>query len=81
MSQITITVPDEVYERVQREAVAEGKTIDELAEEAFNRLLAKKFLERNDREATIRRGNKTEEECDEIVDRAVREYRQSKRGR
>ena len=81
MSQITITVPDEVYERVQREAEAEGKTVDELAEEAFNRLLAKKFLERNDREAAISRGNKTQEECDEIAVRAVREHRQSRRSR
>ena len=81
MSQITIKLADEVLERIRSEAQTEGKTVDELAEEAFNRLLAKKFLERNDREAAISRGNKTQEECDEIAVRAVREHRQSRRSR
>ena len=81
MSQITIKLADEVLERIRIEAQTEGKTVDELAEEAFNRLLAKKFLERNDREAAISRGNKTQEECDEIAVRAVWEHRQSRRSR
>jgi predicted transcriptional regulator len=81
MSQIAINLPDEVVERVRREAQTEGRSVDELAEEALNRHLAKKFLERNSIEAAIRRGNKTEEECDEIIAQAIQRNRQSRRSR
>ena len=76
-----IAIEPEVLEQAARQAQAEGKTVDELAEEAIKRHLAKKFLDRIGREAELRRGDKTEEEVEEIVDKAIREYRQSNRSR
>jgi hypothetical protein len=76
-----IAIEPEVLEQAARQAEAEGRTVDELAEEAIKRHLAKKFLERNSREAALRRGNKTEEEVEQIVDRAIRETRQERRSR
>jgi predicted CopG family antitoxin len=81
MSQKTITLPDEVYERVQRQAQTEGKTVDELAAEFVQKELALAALDRLSRKAVLARGNMTDEQVEEIVDRAVRESRQEHRGR
>ena len=62
-----------------RQAEAEGKTVDELAQEAIKRHLAQKSLDRLKREAEARRGNKTDEEVEAIVDRAVKESRNEHR--
>ena len=45
---------------MQRRAEPEGKTVDELADEAVQRHLATRWLERTGREAQFRRGNMTE---------------------
>ena len=76
-----ITLPDELLDRVRVAAEAEGKSLDEFAAEALQRQLVSKFLARNDREALLRRGNKTEEEIEEIVLGAIQEDRQQRRGR
>jgi len=70
-----IALSPDVLEQAMRQAEAEGKTVDELAQEAIKRHLAQKTLERFKREATSQRGNKTDEEVEAIVDTAVQEYR------
>jgi hypothetical protein len=74
-----IAVPPDVLEQATRQAQAEGKTVDELAEEAIKRHLAHKTLERFKRDADARRGNMTDEEVEAIVDKAIRESRQENR--
>ena len=43
MTPKTITLPADLYERVQQEAQGEGKTVDEVATEAVKRELLLKF--------------------------------------
>ena len=76
-----IAVSPDVLEQAMRQAEAEGKTVDELAQEAIKRHLAQKSLDRLKREAEARRGNKTDEEVEAIVDRAVKESRNENRSR
>jgi hypothetical protein len=73
-----IAIAPEVLERAIRQAQAEGKSVDELAQEAIKRHLAQKTLERLRREAESQRGNKTDEEVEAIVDQAVQEYRKDR---
>jgi hypothetical protein len=76
-----IAIPPDVLEQAARQAQAEGKTVDELAKEAIERHLAQRTLERFKRDAQIRRGNKTDEEVEAIVDKAIREFRNKNRSR
>ena len=73
-----IALEPEILERAIRQAQVEGKTVDELAQEAIKRHLAQKTLERLRREAESERGNKTDEEVEAIGDQAVQEYRQDR---
>lgn len=75
MSGKKIAVPDEIYERVQKIAAAEGTTVEELATTALERDLARRWLERLGREGQVRRGNMTDDEVDAVVERAVQESR------
>ena len=75
MSDKKIAVPDEIYERVQEIATAEGTTIEELATKALERDLARRWLERVGREGQVRRGNMTDDEVEAVVERAVQESR------
>ena len=70
-----------MYDRMQQEAEAEGKTVDELAGEAVQRHLARRWLERTGREAQVRRGNMTEEQVEAVVEKAIQESRAERRGR
>jgi predicted CopG family antitoxin len=70
-----IAVPDEVYERVQKIATAEGTTVEELATKALERDLARRWLERVGREGQARRLDMTDDEVETIVERAVQESR------
>jgi hypothetical protein len=70
-----IAVPDEIYDRVQKIATAEGTTVEERATKALERDLARRWLERVGREGQIRRDNKTDDEVEATVDRAVQESR------
>lgn len=81
MTPKTITLPADLYERVQQEAQGEGKTVDEVATEALKRDLARRWLERTRRDAEIRRGSMTDEEVEATVDTAVQEWRREQRGR
>jgi len=75
MSRRKIAVPDEIYERVQKVATAEGTTVEELATKALERDLARRWLDRVGREGQLRRGNMTEDEVEAVVERAVQESR------
>ena len=75
MSSKNIAVPDEVYERVQEIARAEGTTVEALATKALERDLARRWLERVGREGTLRRVSMTDDEVEAAVERAVQESR------
>lgn len=77
----TVTLPADLYKRVEQEAEGEGKTVDEVATEAVKRELARRWLERTRREAETRRGSMTDEEVEAAVDTAVQEWRREQHGR
>jgi predicted CopG family antitoxin len=77
----TVTLSDDVYDRMRQEAEAEGKTVDELTGEAVQRHLARRWLERTGREAQVRRGNMTDEQVEVVVEKAIQESRAEQRGR
>ena len=81
MTPKTITLPADLYERVEQEAQEEGKTVDQVATEAVTRELARRWLERTRREAEIRRGNMTDDEVGATVDTAVQEWRRGQHRR
>lgn len=73
-----ISIEPAVLDQAIRRTQAEGKTVDELVEDAIKRHLAMKMLERFKREAESQGGAKTEEEIEAIVDTAVQEYRKER---
>jgi hypothetical protein len=75
MSGRKIAVPDEIHERVQKAATAEGTTVEELATKALERDLARRWLERVGREGQLRRGDMTDDEVEAVVEQAVQESR------
>jgi hypothetical protein len=76
-----VAVDPAVYERFEALARAEGTTADLLAEDVMKRELARRFFERNRREAALRRGNMTDAEVEAEVDTAVHEWRTEQRSR
>ena len=74
---VAITDRD-LLERYQEIARSEGKTVDELTTEAVKRDIARRWLEKNKREAALRRGNMTDDEVDSVVEKAITEYRQAR---
>ena len=75
MSGRKIAVPNEIYERVQEIATAEGTTVEALATKALERDLARRWLERVGRDGNLRRGSMTEDEVEAVVERAVQDSR------
>jgi predicted transcriptional regulator len=71
----SIAVPDTVYDRVQEAAAAEGTTVEQLATQALERELARRWLDRIGREGDLRRGSMTDAEVEALVEQAVRESR------
>ena len=71
----SIAIPDAVYDRVQEAAAAEGTTVEQLATQALERDLARRWLDRIGREGDLRRGNMTDAEVEAIVERTVQEAR------
>ena len=71
----SIAVPDAIYDRVQEAAAAAGTTVEQLATEALERDLARRWLNRVGREGDVRRGNITDAEVEALVERAVQESR------
>jgi hypothetical protein len=76
-----IALAEDVLERVREQAQAEGKTADQVVEQAVQRELARKAFERIRCEAEIRRGGMTDEEVDRTVEKAVHEWRTEQRVR
>jgi hypothetical protein len=76
-----ITLPAELLAQMQALAVKEGKTADELTVELVKREVARRTLERFKTEGEQRRGNMTDEQVQEYVDRVIHEYRAENRGR
>ena len=70
-----IAVPEAVYEYLQRIAAAEGTTVDQLATKAFERDLARRWLDRVGREGDPRRRDMSDAEVEAVVERAVEESR------
>ena len=81
MTAKTISLPADLYERVQQEAQVEGKTVDEVATEAVTRELARRWLERVRRETETRRGTMTDDEVEATVRTAIQEWRRDQRSR
>jgi hypothetical protein len=77
---VAIEDPD-LLERYAEIARSEGKTVDELTTEAVKRDVARRWLDKNKREAQLRRGNMTEDEVEAVVGKAVQESRAEQRGR
>ena len=71
----------ELLQRYAEIARSEGKTVDELTTEAVKRDVGRRWLEKNKREAQLRRGNMTEEEVEAVVEKAVQETRAEQHGR
>jgi predicted transcriptional regulator len=71
----SIDVPDTVYDRMQEAAAAEGTTIEQIATQALERELARRWLDRIGREGDLRRGSMTDAEVEALVERAVQEAR------
>ncbi len=67
MSTKSIAVPDAIYERVHQIAAAEGTTVDQLATKAIERELARRWLNRIEREGDRRRGDMSDAEVEAVV--------------
>lgn len=80
-TQKNVTLEPELFERVSKEAAAEGKTTDEIANEATKRYLARRAFDRFSRDAEKRRGSMTDEQVEAVVNKAVQESRNERRGR
>jgi hypothetical protein len=76
-----ITLPAKLLAQVQAIAAQKGKTADELTAEAMKREVGKRTLARRKTEADARRGNMTDEQVGEYVDKVIHEYRAENRGR
>jgi hypothetical protein len=81
MTPKNIALEPDILERAVQVAQAQGVTVDELANDAMKREFARRFFERNRREAEGRRGSMTDEEVEAEVDKAVHDYRAEQRSR
>ena len=75
----TVTLPDDVFERVREQAQGEGVTVGEPAVEAVQSHLAHRTPERLKRQRETRRRGMTEEEVESLVEKAVHESRSEER--
>jgi hypothetical protein len=75
MATNNVHISDELFAKLQTKAAAEGKTVDEIAEDALRKHLALQSFERFRREGELRRGTMTDAEVELAVERAVHEAR------
>jgi predicted CopG family antitoxin len=75
MSSKTITIPDELYERLQVLAGTEGTKVEALVTKAIERDLARRWLKRVEREVGARRGHLTDDEIEAAVQSTVQDVR------
>jgi fructose-1,6-bisphosphatase/sedoheptulose 1,7-bisphosphatase-like protein len=71
----SIEVPDAIFDRVQEAAAAEGTTVEQLATKALERDLARRWLERIERDGNRRRGALGDADVEALVEHAVQESR------
>jgi hypothetical protein len=76
-----VRLPEPLLARAQEVARAQGTSVDELAAQAMKRELTRLFWEKNKHETIARRGNMTDEEVEEAVNRAIAGHRAEQRGR
>ena len=82
MTPKNVTIEDrDLFERYAEIARSEGKTVDELTTQAVKRDVARRWFEVNKREAALRRGNMTDDEVNDIVEKAIQESRAEHRAR
>jgi hypothetical protein len=81
MASPNVTVPEELLERAQAAAAAEGKTVDELTTEALKKHIAQRTLARLKRQAEAESPGMSEEQIESIIARAVHESRDESRAR
>lgn len=74
-----ITLPDELLPQLRELALAENKTADDIATEAVKQHLIRRFWDQTQREAMKRRGNMTDTEVEEVVNRAIQDVRKELR--
>ena len=75
MTTKSIAVPDAIYDRAQAAAAAEGTTVEQLAVNALERDLARRWLDRVGREGDVRRGTTSDAEIETLIERAVQDSR------
>lgn len=76
-----VAIEPELFDRIVEEAAGEGKTADDLANEAARRYMARRWFDRTRREAEARRGNMTDDQVETVVEKAVQESRTEQRPR
>lgn len=74
-----IKLPDELLPRLEELARAENKTADDIATEAVQQHLIRRFWQQTQCEAVKRRGSMTDGEVDEVVNRAIHDVRKETR--
>ena len=75
MATRNIIISDVVYDRVKQAAAAEGTTIEQLATQAIERDLARRWLDRVGQEGDERRGAMSESDVEALVADAVQQSR------
>jgi hypothetical protein len=76
-----VAIEPQLFDRIAEEAAAEGKTADDLANDAARRYMSRRWLDRTKREAQSRRGNMTDAEVEAVVEKAVQDSRAEQRPR
>lgn len=74
-----IRLPDELLPQLWELARAENKTADDVVTEAVKQHLVRRFWDQAQREAAKRRGNMTDKEVEETVNRAIQDFRKESR--
>jgi hypothetical protein len=65
--ELTISLPDELQGQVEAAALAEGKTMDELAAELLQRHLDRRSLERFKQRGDLRRQGMSDDQVQNVV--------------
>jgi hypothetical protein len=73
MSDRKIAIPDDVYDRVENVANAEGTTVEELVTKPLERQFARRWLVQVEREGQARRRDMTDDEINSLVERSVQD--------
>lgn len=81
MATQNVALPEELMVQAQREADAQGKTVEDFVIDAVQRQLTQAFFRKVREEAEARRAGMTDEEIEEVVNRAVKEYREEARNK